>query len=81
MVDSVDAQNPEDWIEFVTDRPGHDWRYAVDCSKINRELHWEPKESFESGLKKTVEWYLANDSWISRIEDGSYRGERLGLGD
>lgn len=81
MVDSVDAQNPEDWIEFVTDRPGHDWRYAVDCSKMNRELHWEPKESFESGLKKTVEWYLANDSWISGIEDGSYRGERLGLGD
>lgn len=81
MVDSVDAQNPEEWIEFVTDRPGHDWRYAIDFSKINRELQWEPKESFVSGLKKTVQWYLANESWISRIEDGSYRGERLGLGD
>ncbi|MBP84456.1 MAG: dTDP-glucose 4,6-dehydratase [Verrucomicrobiales bacterium] len=81
MVDSVDAQNPEEWIEFVTDRPGHDWRYAIDFSKINRELQWEPKESFVSGLKKTVQWYLANQSWISRIEDGSYRGERLGLGD
>lgn len=81
MVDSVDAQNPEEWIEFVTDRPGHDWRYAIDFSKINRELQWEPEESFVSGLKKTVQWYLANESWISRIEDGSYRGERLGLGD
>ena len=81
MVDSVDAQNPEEWIEFVTDRPGHDWRYAIDFSKINRELQWEPKESFVSGLKKTVQWYLANQSWISRIEDGSHRGERLGLGD
>jgi dTDP-glucose 4,6-dehydratase len=81
MVDSVDAQNPEEWIEFVTDRPGHDWRYAIDFSKINRELQWEPEESFVSGLKKTVQWYLGNESWISRIEDGSYRGERLGLGD
>jgi len=66
-------------IEFVTDRPGHDWRYAIDSSKIESELGWAPRETFESGLEKTVRWYLDNEKWISNIADGSYRGERLGL--
>lgn len=67
-------------IRFVADRPGHDLRYAIDASKIERELSWRPSESFESGLRKTVEWYLENTAWLDRIRDGSYRGERLGLG-
>jgi dTDP-glucose 4,6-dehydratase len=68
-----------DLITFVTDRPGHDLRYAIDAGKIERELGWTPAESFESGLRKTVQWYLANRDWCRRIQDGSYRGERLGL--
>ncbi len=71
--------DPDSVIEFVTDRPGHDWRYAIDSSKIQSELGWAPKESFESGLRKTVRWYLDNAEWARHIEDGSYRGERLGL--
>ena len=67
-----------DLITFVTDRPGHDVRYAIDASKIARELGWTPAETFESGLAKTVEWYLANREWWQRVQDGSYRGERLG---
>lgn len=66
-------------ITFVPDRPGHDKRYAIDASKISTELHWEPRETFESGLKKTVEWYLRNLAWCRRVQDGSYRRERLGL--
>ncbi len=66
-------------ITFVQDRPGHDKRYAIDSSKIERELEWRPRESFESGLKKTFQWYLENTIWWKRIHDGSYRGERLGL--
>ena len=66
-------------IEFVEDRPGHDLRYAVDASKIKRDLGWEPTESFGSGLRKTVRWYLDNKQWCQRVLDGSYRGERLGL--
>lgn len=68
-----------DLITFVPDRPGHDRRYAVDSSKIRRELGWQPRESFESGLKKTVAWYLEHRSWCDRILDGRYRLERLGL--
>ena len=67
-------------ITFVTDRPGHDLRYAIDASKIRRELGWEPRESFETGLRKTVQWYLANQRWCERVQSGAYRGERLGLG-
>lgn len=67
-------------IEFVPDRPGHDLRYAIDPTKIRRELGWEPRESFDSGLRKTVEWYLANQRWCERVQSGAYRGERLGLG-
>jgi dTDP-glucose 4,6-dehydratase len=66
-------------ITFVTDRPGHDKRYAIDAGKIERELGWRPQESFESGLRKTVAWYLENRSWWQAVIDGSYRGERLGL--
>jgi dTDP-glucose 4,6-dehydratase len=67
-------------IRFVADRPGHDLRYAIDASKIERELGWQPTETFESGLRKTVEWYLANQEWCERVQSGAYRGERLGLG-
>ncbi|EMD1658279.1 dTDP-glucose 4,6-dehydratase [Pluralibacter gergoviae] len=66
-------------ITFVTDRPGHDVRYAIDAAKIARELGWLPEETFESGMRKTVAWYLANESWWRQVLDGSYRGERLGL--
>jgi dTDP-glucose 4,6-dehydratase len=66
-------------IEFVDDRPGHDLRYAIDAGKSRRELGWQPQESFESGLRKTVEWYLENESWWRRVQSGAYRGERLGL--
>lgn len=68
-----------DLISFVTDRPGHDARYAIDASRITRELGWQPRENFESGLRKTVEWYLENRTWWERVRSGSYRGERLGL--
>jgi len=66
-------------INYVEDRPGHDKRYAIDASKIERELDWEAKENFESGLKKTLDWYLDNKIWCDRVKDGSYQGERLGL--
>ncbi|MBB3142620.1 dTDP-glucose 4,6-dehydratase [Halomonas organivorans] len=66
-------------ITFVSDRPGHDVRYAIDAGKIERELGWTPVETFESGLGKTVDWYLANQEWWQRVLDGSYKGERLGV--
>jgi dTDP-glucose 4,6-dehydratase len=66
-------------IAFVEDRPGHDRRYAIDCSKIERELGWRPKETFETGLLKTVQWYLDNIDWWQAIRSGKYRGERMGL--
>lgn len=68
----------EQLITYVTDRPGHDVRYAIDASKIERELGWKPAETFESGIRKTVEWYLNNKQWWSRVLDGSYSFERLG---
>lgn len=68
-----------DLITFVTDRPGHDRRYAIDAGKIARELGWTPEETFESGMRKTVLWYLHNQAWWQAILDGRYRGERLGL--
>lgn len=67
-----------DLIVFVTDRPGHDRRYAMDISKIERELGWVPAESFEAGLARTVDWYLENEWWWGPIRSGAYRGERLG---
>lgn len=71
----------QDLITYVKDRPGHDLRYAIDASKIERELGWVPSETFESGIRKTVEWYLNNETWWRRVQDGSYAGERLGLSD
>jgi len=66
-------------ITFVADRPGHDLRYAIDASKVERETGWRPRETFASGLRRTVEWYLANQEWCERVQAGAYRGERLGL--
>jgi dTDP-glucose 4,6-dehydratase len=70
----------ESLITFVTDRPGHDTRYAIDAGKIERELGWAPEETFETGLEKTVRWYLNNRQWWQRVLDGSYRLERRGQG-
>ncbi|MCL6331919.1 dTDP-glucose 4,6-dehydratase [Pectobacterium carotovorum subsp. carotovorum] len=69
----------ESLITYVTDRPGHDLRYAIDASKIYNDLGWKPQESFESGIRKTVQWYLENEQWWCRVKDGSYAGERLGI--
>ncbi|MGI6492815.1 MAG: dTDP-glucose 4,6-dehydratase [Pelotomaculum sp.] len=73
-----DSKSYKSQIRFVKDRPGHDRRYAIDCSKIKRELGWEPAESFASGLRKTVQWYLDNSAWCENINNGSYHQERLG---
>ncbi|MGD9600854.1 MAG: dTDP-glucose 4,6-dehydratase, partial [Gammaproteobacteria bacterium] len=74
-----DGKPYENQIAFVTDRPGHDWRYAMDSAKLQRELNWKPLETFESGMTKTVQWYLDNARWCERVASGAYRGERLGL--
>ncbi len=75
-----DAIGPrEKLITFVTDRPGHDARYAIDAAKIERELGWKPRHTFESGLRQTVQWYLDNKLWWERVRSGVYRGERLGV--
>lgn len=66
-------------IAYMPDRPGHDLRYAIDASKIKRELGWTPVETFESGLRKTVQWYLDNRTWWERVRSGVYQGERLGI--
>ena len=66
--------------QFVTDRPGHDQRYAIDASKLQRELGWSPQETFETGLRRTLQWYLDNQAWVQRVMDGSYLGQRLGTG-
>lgn len=71
--------NYEELITYVEDRPGHDRRYAIDSKKIQVELDWVPLETFETGLKKTVEWYLENQGWCKNVQDGSYQRERLGL--
>lgn len=73
-------ENYADLITFVTDRPGHDVRYAIDATKIEKDLGWRPQETFESGLRKTVHWYLSNQTWWQRVLDGSYNRERLGEG-
>jgi len=70
----------QDLITYVADRPGHDLRYAIDASKIQRELGWQPQETFETGMRKTVEWYLSNLDWCSNVQDGSYQRQRLGEG-
>jgi dTDP-glucose 4,6-dehydratase len=85
LCDAIDARRPRTdgqsrrvQITFVKDRPGHDKRYAIDASKLKRELGWAPTLSFEQGLALTVDWYLANESWVGKILDGSYRLERIG---
>lgn len=85
ILDDIIATKPNnissfaELITYVTDRPGHDLRYAIDASKIKDDLGWVPQETFESGIRKTVEWYLTNQDWWQRVMDGSYAGERLGL--
>ena len=85
ICDLLDQRRPlqngsshRDLITFVADRPGHDRRYAIDPSKIEKELGWRPLESFETGIEKTIDWFLANDWWWRPIRDGNYAGERLG---
>ena len=87
LCDALDARRPRAdgqsrrvQITFVKDRPGHDKRYAIDASKLKRELGWAPTVSFEQGLAQTIDWYLANESWVNKILDGSYRLERIGQG-
>ncbi|NOX09304.1 MAG: dTDP-glucose 4,6-dehydratase [Gammaproteobacteria bacterium] len=71
----------EELITYVADRPGHDVRYAIDADKIAKDLGWTPDETFESGIEKTIQWYLDNSEWCRRVQDGSYQRERLGTGD
>ena len=66
-------------IEFVKDRPGHDFRYAINAKKIENELNWQPSENFETGIKKTIKWYLLNEIWWREIQNNTYNQERLGL--
>ena len=68
-----------DLVTYVADRPGHDERYAIDANKIDKELGWLPKETFETGLRKTVQWYLQNRDWSKNVQDGSNQRERLGV--
>ncbi|ALM72154.1 TPA: dTDP-glucose 4,6-dehydratase [Vibrio vulnificus] len=77
----VGVESYESLITYVKDRPGHDVRYAIDATKIAQELNWTPEETFESGIRKTVEWYLNNQQWWQRVLDGSYSLERLGGGE
>lgn len=75
----ANGQAYESLITFVKDRPGHDLRYAIDATKIQNELGWSPTETFETGISKTVQWYLNNLDWCHRVQDGSYQRERLGV--
>jgi len=68
-----DGKSYREQITFVTDRPGHDRRYAIDARKLERELGWKPAETFETGIRKTVQWYLANQNWVSNVLSGNYR--------
>ena len=85
LLEELAPQKPDgikhykDLIQFVPDRPGHDVRYAIDATKIKEALGWEPYETFETGLRKTMVWYLNNKVWWQAIRDGSYQGQRLGL--
>ena len=73
MVPRTDQKPYAALIAFVADRPGHDRRYAIDDSKIQKELGWSPKETFESGIRKTVRWYLKNEQWVKNVTSGAYR--------
>ena len=75
----ADELSYREQIKFVADRPGHDFRYAIDATKLQTELGWKPLESFESGMEKTIRWYLENRAWWEAIQSGEYQGERLGL--
>ena len=76
---AANGRHCRDLMTFVKDRPGHDLRYAVDATKIRRELGWAPAHTFEEGIRETVRWYLAHPDWCARIAAGTYRRERLGL--
>ena len=84
LCDLLDERVPDvphrSLITFVADRPGHDRRYAIDASKIKRDLDWKPNETLATGLRRTVDWYLEHRNWVERVLSGAYRGERLGLG-
>jgi dTDP-glucose 4,6-dehydratase len=84
LLDEMVADSPHkphaELISFVKDRPGHDRRYAINAGKLQRELGWQPEETFETGIRKTIQWYLDHREWAQRISSGEYRGERLGLG-
>jgi dTDP-glucose 4,6-dehydratase len=80
LATEVAGQSLTELITFVPDRPGHDRRYAIDSSKIESELGFQPQHDLESGLKNTVQWYLDHVDWIEGIRSGGYRGQRLGLG-
>lgn len=81
ICDLIDEHHPRaagqtprrELISFVKDRPGHDLRYAIDCSKLEKELGWKPRESFDSGLRKTIQWYMDNSEWVERVKSGEYR--------
>lgn len=75
----INISSYRDLISFVGDRPGHDQRYAIDASKIQRELGWTPEETFQTGLRKTVQWYLSNSTWCQHVQDGSYQRQRMGM--
>jgi dTDP-glucose 4,6-dehydratase len=72
MAPRTDESSRRDLIAFVKDRPGHDLRYAIDCSKLENELGWRPRETLESGLRKTIQWYLDNPQWIRNVKSGEY---------
>ena len=80
LLPDLRQQPSRDLIQFVKDRPGHDYRYAIDTSKIDQQLGWQPELDFETGLERTVRWYLRNDDWIADVTSGKYQRQRLGLG-
>ena len=74
-----DGNSYAELINYVQDRPGHDFRYAINASKIKNDLGWKPKETFETGIRKTIQWYLDNENWWRQIQDGTYNQQRLGV--
>jgi len=78
LVSETHVASYRDLITFVQDRPGHDLRYAIDATKISDQLNWQPQETFASGIRKTVEWYLANLTWCWQVQKDSYNRQRLG---